>query len=231
MIIAVWFFLYDVSFFYNKPLMSFPPLVALLAMLFTLSSNGAEILTGRAVKIADGDTFTLLDASKVQHKVRLTHIDTPEMGQAYSQKAKDALGYLLKGKTITVKTTSKDRYGRVLGEVFTGSVNVNQMMVAGGYAWHYKKYSSDKHYAKLEVEAKTQRLGLWQEASATPPWEHRSLKKQSAAIKIGDAVSLGYWLNTSSNSRHNSACKWYKKTKRGRSCSRSEGKACGQCGG
>lgn len=207
----------------------------LLVILFSLSlythSSAVETLKGKAVKISDGDTFTLLDNTNNQHKIRLTHIDTPEMGQAYSQKAKDALGALPKDKSITVKTSSKDRYGRVLGEVFANGLNVNQQMVAGGYAWHYKKYSKDQDYAKLEKAAKAQRLGLWAGASPTPPWEHRSLKKQSTAIKKGDAVSLGYWLNTSSDSRHNSTCKWYKKTKRGKSCSPSEGKPCGICGG
>ena len=40
-----------------------------------------------------------------------------------------------------------------------------------------------------------------------------------------------YWLNTSSNVRHNRSCKWYNNTKRGRPCTKSEGKACGICGG
>lgn len=37
---------------------------------------------------------------------------------------------------------------------------------------------------------------------------------------------LRYWLNTPSNVRHNSSCRHFKNTKRGRSCSASEGKAC-----
>jgi endonuclease YncB( thermonuclease family) len=43
----------------------------------------AEILSGKVVKIADGDTLTLLDRSKQQHKVRLTGIDALERKQPF----------------------------------------------------------------------------------------------------------------------------------------------------
>ncbi|MBI3866041.1 MAG: thermonuclease family protein [Planctomycetia bacterium] len=48
-------------------------------------------LTGKVVHIADGDTLTVLDADKVQHKIRLHGIDAPEKGQAFGTKAKEAL--------------------------------------------------------------------------------------------------------------------------------------------
>jgi endonuclease YncB( thermonuclease family) len=38
----------------------------------------AETVTGRVVGVADGDTITVLDADKVQHKIRLAGIDAPE---------------------------------------------------------------------------------------------------------------------------------------------------------
>ncbi len=38
----------------------------------------ARVITGKVVGIADGDTITILDSNKVQHKIRLYGIDTPE---------------------------------------------------------------------------------------------------------------------------------------------------------
>lgn len=38
----------------------------------------ADQLTGRVVSIADGDTLTVLDRSRIQYKVRLIGIDAPE---------------------------------------------------------------------------------------------------------------------------------------------------------
>lgn len=45
------------------------------------------------------------------------------------------------------------------------------------------------------------------------------------------ASELTHWLNTNGNVRHNSGCRWYQNTKKGRACAADEGKACGQCGG
>ncbi|MFC4994405.1 thermonuclease family protein [Rubritalea tangerina] len=142
-----------------------------------------------------------------------------------------ALGKFLQGKSVTVFVASKDRYGRSLGTVFANNQNANHWMVANGWAWHYKRYSNDQTLARLEKDARSKKLGLWATPHPSPPWEFRSLKKQTRAIKEGSATAIGYWLNTSSNTRHNSTCQWYKKTKRGRSCHSKEGKACGICGG
>ena len=50
----------------------------------------AKVLTGRIVRVTDGDTVTLLDGNKNQHKIRLKHIDTPESNQDFGSQAKKA---------------------------------------------------------------------------------------------------------------------------------------------
>jgi endonuclease YncB( thermonuclease family) len=45
----------------------------LLFLTFPLAQ--AETLTGRVLRIKDGDNIVVLDASKVQHKIRLQGID------------------------------------------------------------------------------------------------------------------------------------------------------------
>jgi len=45
------------------------------------------------------------------------------------------------------------------------------------------------------------------------------------------AAEAKYWLNTDSGIRHNSKCKSFNNTKKGRFCGPSEGKACKNCGG
>ena len=46
---------------------------------------------GRVVGIHDGDTITLLDASKTQHKIRLAGIDAPELKQAFGTRSRQNL--------------------------------------------------------------------------------------------------------------------------------------------
>jgi endonuclease YncB( thermonuclease family) len=59
-------------------------------MLLMLSSSiAAERLTGTVVGVADGDTITVLDANRVQHKIRLGGIDAPEKAQPFGQRSKE----------------------------------------------------------------------------------------------------------------------------------------------
>jgi hypothetical protein len=131
-----------------------------------------------------------------------------------------------------VFTSGKDRYGREMGTVFVGDKNINEWLVENGSTWHYKKYSTDAKLAELE------------RAREPPVWAYgRMLKhtdctvglskpsKAASSRKKGGALPLGFWLNTSSNSRHNSTCRYYENTSKGRACKKDEGKACGMCGG
>ena len=68
-------------------------LVSAVLLAFT-SVILADELRGKVVSIADGDTITVLDADKKQHKVRLTGIDAPEKKQAFGAKSKARLGEL-----------------------------------------------------------------------------------------------------------------------------------------
>lgn len=55
------------------------------------------------VKIVDGDTVYVLDASQEQHKIRLSGIDTPERKQPFGTKAKERLSGLIAGENVRVK--------------------------------------------------------------------------------------------------------------------------------
>jgi endonuclease YncB( thermonuclease family) len=45
----------------------------------------------------DGDTIVVLDANKVQHKIRLQGIDAPERHQAFGTKSREHLPDLVAG--------------------------------------------------------------------------------------------------------------------------------------
>lgn len=47
--------------------------------------------TDKVVGIADGDTVTVLDVDKMQHKVRLTGIDATEKKQSFGNRSKQSL--------------------------------------------------------------------------------------------------------------------------------------------
>ena len=131
------------------------------------------------------------------------------------------------GKLVKVFSYKKDRYDRSIGTVHINDLDVTRWMVEYGWAWQYLQYDKYKILKDCQDSAKFKKLGIWSQGVAIPPWEYRANKKK----KAGDNAGLSYWLNTGSNSCHNSTCKWYNNTKQGRACKLNEGRACGQCGG
>lgn len=70
---------------------------------------------------------------------------------------------------------TKDRYGRVVANLYDGNTWINERMVANGNAWMYRQYSSNLQIAQAESHAKQSGLGLWSlpEAERMPPWKWR----------------------------------------------------------
>lgn len=117
---------------------------ALLAALLCLSTSAQQqTITGKVVGVSDGDTITVLDASNKQYKIRLEGIDAPESNQAYGSRAKQSLSDLVFGKTVTVTSSKKDKYGRTLGKVTLDGKNVNQEQIDRGMAWFYRVYRAE----------------------------------------------------------------------------------------
>lgn len=133
---------------------------------------------GRVVGVSDGDTLTLLvpdGTSYQQVKVRLGEIDTPERKQPYGTRAQQTLSDLAYNQQARVVVQDTDRYGRTVGRVYVGSVDVNAEMVKQGAAWAYRQYLKDQSLLKLEADAKAAKRGLWglPEAERCPPWDWR----------------------------------------------------------
>ena len=70
--------------------------------------------------------------SKQQIKIRLAEIDTPELAQPYGSKAKVALSDLVFGKEARIVVHEIDRYGRTVGRVYVGNIDVNAELVRQG---------------------------------------------------------------------------------------------------
>lgn len=128
----------------------------------------------KVIGIKDGDTFVLLIDGKEQ-TVRLAHIDCPEKKQPFGNKAKQFASDLCFGKNVTLINDNKfDRNKRLITEIFLlDGTNVNKELVKNGLAWHFKKYSDNKEYAQLEIEAQKNRIGLWSETTPVAPWNWR----------------------------------------------------------
>ncbi|WP_440910616.1 thermonuclease family protein [Candidatus Pelagibacter sp.] len=134
-------------------------------------------------KVVDGDTIKI--NSK---KIRLYGIDAPEKKQkckkiyltiSFMSFTKDYMcGEISTQKLIKKINKQKlncnildvDRYKRLIGECFKRNINLNSWMVSNGYAVAYRKYS--KKYVSDEINAKNNKLGIWQ-GKFEMPWDYR----------------------------------------------------------
>ena len=139
----------------------------------------ADILLGKVIVVADGDTITVLDDTRTQHTIRLSGIDAPEKKQPFGNRSKESLSNLGFSKVVTVDTEKRDRYGREVGKVLVNGVDANLEQVKRGMAWHYKAYAREQSlgdrvlYSEAEAGARRVRVGLWREEAPQPPWEFR----------------------------------------------------------
>jgi endonuclease YncB( thermonuclease family) len=140
---------------------------------------------GRVVGITDGDTVTVLTAARDQVRVRLAEIDAPERGQPYSNRSRQALSNLVFQKDVLVRYQDTDRYGRVVGRIFVGDLDISAAMVRSGAAWAYRDYVRDRNLLELEAEARANRRGLWglSEFERIEPWEWRQGQRPDAASR------------------------------------------------
>lgn len=72
-------------------------LFTLTVLAFVWTQAFAGTLTGKVVKVADGDTITVLDNANTQHRIRLQGIDAPERKQAYGNASRKHLASLVAG--------------------------------------------------------------------------------------------------------------------------------------
>lgn len=163
-----------------------PLLVCVFLVLAALPSiAAAESLRGTVVSIADGDTLTVLDAEKRQHKIRLSGIDAPERKQAFGTRSRQHLADLTFRKQVTADCPKKDRYGRWICKVYVGGSDANIEQLRAGLAWWYRAYAKEQAprdraaYEATEVGAREQQRGLWSDPKAVAPWEFRRKRRGS----------------------------------------------------
>lgn len=150
-------------------------------LLFSLNAASADTLNGVVTGITDGDTLTLFDEQKQQHKIRFAGIDSPERVQPFGAKSRANLGRMVFNKQMTADCPTRDRYGLKLCKVLVDGQDIGLQQIAEGMAWFvkYAKQSPEDQaaYEQAETMAKLRRLGLWADTNPTPPWDWRKLLK------------------------------------------------------
>jgi endonuclease YncB( thermonuclease family) len=132
----------------------------------------------RVQLVIDGDTIALEN----RERVRLCGIDAPEKPQPFGQNAKANLEKLIpSNRTILVMEVGRDRFDRIIGEVFVKMSDLEEKYLNGeqvrsGMAYEYKQYSKScpnrDAIVTSEERARAEKKGVWS-GNYQRPWDYR----------------------------------------------------------
>lgn len=148
-----------------------------LILLIFISCFYSSNITGKVVKIVDGDTFYILNNEKKLFKIRIADIDAPEKKQDFGKEASDFIKSKIFGKYVNIvkkKNKSKDRYGRILADVFYDKKkNIGEELLDQGLAWvwHFSKNDTYKLHQNIAKKAKK---GIWSKNNQIDPYQWRN---------------------------------------------------------
>jgi micrococcal nuclease len=179
-------------------------LPTLLLLLFLCGQPSAvraapSQMVGKVIHVDDGDTVIVLTPSREQVRIRLASIDAPETshgdcrpGQPWSDQSRQRLRQLVLGKEMVLHCYELDRYERPVCDLPVAGGTANLTLVSEGLAWANRGgrgYIRDQVVVRAETQARAARLGLWQDAYASPPWEWRKTEwkaPQPGCVRRGD---------------------------------------------
>jgi micrococcal nuclease len=139
--------------------------------------NYPLVFIANVIGVKDGDTIEI-SYNQVPIVIRLEHIDCPEKKQPFGNKAKQYTSdFIFKQNARIVSQGKKDRWGRLIAVVFNEKgENLNKAIVQNSFGMHFKKYSSDVSYDKLEISARDNCRGMCSDPNIIEPWVFRKKK-------------------------------------------------------
>ena len=144
-------------------------IAAAISALGVCQTSYAQSLSGEA-SAADGDSLVV--GGK---RVRLFGIDAPELAQTCGtngtpwncgEQARGNLAELIKGQTVHCEGQGVDQHARLIAVCSAGGLELNETMVAYGWALAYREFSDA--YIPAETRAKANGLGIWSSQFQNP---------------------------------------------------------------
>ena len=154
---------------------------------FTLFATAAlaATLQVKVTAVQSGNTLVASNMSRAL-KVRLKGIAPPEVGQPFSDVAREHLKMLVLDKAVALDYTNLSD-GYFHAKISINGIDVGSQMLRDGAAWYdpnkaHGLTDADRElYANCEKAARDEKRGLWSDGNAVAPWEFLQAKKNEAA--------------------------------------------------
>ncbi len=113
----------------------------------------------KVLEVLDGDTI-LLDG-KV--RLRLRHLDAPELEFCGGNEAKNLLESLVKDKKVVLEEYLLDQQGRPMALIYLGNKLINKEMLESGWVrYHSDQTSRTEELKKVANQAKEEKKGVFE---------------------------------------------------------------------
>ena len=153
-----------------------------LVLAFSQTAFSQRLLGGKVVEVIDGKTAVVEIQSSGRLTVVLQFIETPESEQPLHQTVKEHLKKLILDKYVQVLPQGISQ-ARTVGQIFLGGVDVSQQMIRDGAAWYALPEKDGQNtaesaiYRNNELQAKSEKRGVWSNENLKPAWEFRAEKE------------------------------------------------------
>jgi len=112
----------------------------------------------KVLAVLDGDTIVLENKTKL----RLRHIDAPELELCGGVEAKEFLEKLVSGKKVMIDQQIPDQQGRAMAFIYVDQTLINKEILKNGWArYHSDKTSVSEDLKKANDLAKQNSLGIY----------------------------------------------------------------------
>jgi micrococcal nuclease len=146
----------------------------------------------KVVRVIDGDTIVIRDASGKTEHVRLRGIDAPELAHDdrpadyWSSQATESLRQRVDHRDVILQidgTETRDRFGRILAFVYVADSDcVNMDLVRDGQVYADRRFTSfmRSQLEQAETEARKKGRGLWKDVKPEqmPAWRRNWLERR-----------------------------------------------------
>lgn len=172
----------SLPFFSSPVLINIMKILVNCLLLFLAINVGAQVFTGKVVKVIDGNTFEIIDEHNEVSVFMLSEVDCPEIGQPVSEEALAFSKKMTLKKKVVVERRGKDWLGNKLAVISLKNDKIlHEELLKSGYAWAVKKAPPSLH--ALQEKVQKDKRGIWSADEPTPPWVYR--RKQTMMVAKG----------------------------------------------
>ena len=134
------------------------------------SYPASGVRLARVTYVPDGDSLVVTRGGE-EIRVRLFGIDAPEKGQVMASASRSLTERLCLHHDVELVEHGKDKYDRLLAEVYVDGVHVNRELLRAGLAWCFDDRNVE--LLRLEQEARAKRIAIWSEPNPIRPSDWR----------------------------------------------------------